>query len=141
MDTKWVLGQKVTPFDTSGNYDLMMAETPPHVDGPPPHSHNAFEESFLIIEGELEFMVGGEVKTVGAGESIDVPPNTIHTFRNTSDSTCKWVNIHSPKGFRRFFEEIGVPVEEQNAREKSITQEMIGLVIERAPGYDMHIKM
>ena len=108
MNTKWVLGHKVTPHETSGDYDLMFAETPAHVSGPPPHLHHTYKESFLIIEGEMEFMVDGEVKVIKAGESVDIPPKTLHTFGNKSDKVCKWINIHSPKGFRNFFEQLGL---------------------------------
>ena len=138
-NSKWVLGHKVTVHDTSGDYDLMFAETPPHVPGPPPHSHNAYKESFLIIEGEMEFMVNGETKTLKAGESIDVPPNTMHTFGNKSDQTCTWINIHSPKGFRDFFETLGVSADEAKAQERSVAPELIKQVIETAADYDMII--
>ncbi len=141
MKTKWILGHKVTPHDTSGDYDLMMAETPPNVQGPPPHSHNSLKESFLIVEGEMEFFVNGEVKVLKAGESLDIPPNTLHTFANKSDQPCKWVNIHSPKGFRKFFEQIGIPVHEQNAQVRSVAPEVIQTVIQTAPDYDMLIKV
>ena len=140
-NTKWVLGHKVTTHDTTGDYDLMVAETPPKVQGPPPHLHNSFKESFLIIEGEMEFFVNGEKRLVKAGESVDIPPKTLHTFANNGDRPCKWVNIHSPKGFRSFFEEIGIPEGEENAIEKSITPELISKVIESASNFDMHIKI
>lgn len=140
-DTKWVVGHKVTPHDTSGDYDMMLGETPPQVPGPPPHLHHSFKESFLIIEGELEFFVNGETKTVKSGESIDFPLNTLHTFANKSDQTCKWVNIHSPKGFRDFFDKMGVPVSEENAQEKSVTPEIIKKVIDNAESFDMIIKI
>ncbi|MBT8235490.1 MAG: cupin domain-containing protein [Bacteroidia bacterium] len=140
-NTCWVLGHKVTPYDTSGDYDMMMAETPPHIPGPPPHSHKSFKEAFLIVEGEMEFMVDGEIKVVRAGESLDIPPNTLHTFSNKSDNPCKWVNIHSPKGFRQFFEKMGVPIENTNAQESSISPEIIQEVIQSAANFDMHIKM
>ena len=138
--TKWVLGHKVTPHDTSGDYDLMMAETPPHVPGPPPHLHHSYKESFLIVEGEMEFFVNGETKILRAGESIDIPPGTLHTFGNKSDQVCKWVNIHSPKGFRDFFETLGVDEDQQNAVEQSIAPEVIQRVIQTAADYDMIIK-
>ena len=138
--TKWVLGHKVTSYDTSGDYDLMMAETPPQVQGPPPHFHNNFKESFLIIDGEMEFFINGEVKNVKAGESVDIPPKTLHTFGNKSNSPCKWVNIHSPKGFRSFFDKMGIPAETENAQLKSITPEIIQKVIETAGEFDMIIK-
>ncbi len=140
-NTKWVLGHKVTPHETTGDYDLMVAETPAKVQGPPPHLHNSFKESFLIIEGEMEFMVNGDTMIVKAGESVDVPPKTLHTFSNKSDRPCKWVNIHSPKGFRDFFEQMGIPENEENASDKSLASEIIDKVIATAAEYDMIIKM
>ena len=139
--TKWVLGHKITSHETTGDYDLMIAETPPKVPGPPPHLHSSFKESFLIVEGEMQFMVNGETTVVKAGESVDIPPNTLHTFANISDKPCKFVNIHSPKGFKRFFEELGIPEDEENAVEKSITQEVIDKVMTTAGDYDMIIKV
>ena len=140
-NTKWVLGHKVTSYDTSGDYDMMMAETPPQVQGPPPHLHNSFKESFLIIEGEMEFFINGEVIHVKAGESVDIPPKTLHTFGNKTNTTCKWVNIHSPKGFRAFFDTMGIPSENENAQIESITPTIIKKVMETAADFDMIIKV
>ncbi|WP_422082487.1 cupin domain-containing protein [Ulvibacterium sp.] len=140
-NTKWVLGHRVTPHETMGDYDLMVAETPPGVQGPPPHLHNSFKETFLIIEGEMEFFVNGDTRIVKAGESVDIPPKTLHTFTNKSDKLCKWVNIHSPKGFRDFFEQIGVPEDQENAIEKSLAPEIIDKVMSTASDFDMIIKV
>jgi len=140
-NTKWVLGHKITPHDSSGDFDLMVAETPSKVQGPPPHLHNSLKQSFLIIEGEMEFFVNGETKVLKAGDSIDIPPNTLHTFSNKSDKSCKWVNIHSPKGFRSFFEDMGVSETEENAIEKSLAPEIINKVMATAANYDMIIKV
>lgn len=140
-NSKWVLGHKVTSYKTSGDYDLMLAETPPNVQGPPPHLHNSFKESFLIIEGEMEFFVNGEIKKIKAGESVDIPPKTLHTFGNKSDLPCKWVNIHSPKGFNAFFEQMGIPAELEDAQMKSVAPEIIQKVIETAGEFDMIIKI
>lgn len=139
--TQWVLGHKVTCHNTAGDYDLMVAETPGNMQGPPPHLHKSYKEAFVIIEGELEFMVDGKILVLKAGESIDVPPNTLHTFVNKSDQTCKWVNVHSPKGFREFFEIVGIPSEQENAQAKSVDPVIIQKVIESAADYDMHIEV
>ncbi|WNJ17904.1 cupin domain-containing protein [Pontibacter sp. G13] len=139
-NTRWVLGHKVTVHDSSGDFDLMIAETPPKVQGPPPHLHRSYKESFLIVEGEMEFFVNGELKTVRAGESVDILPGTVHTFSNHSDQVCKWVNIHSPKGFRAFFEAVGIPADEENAQERSIAPEIIRQVIGTAADFDMIIQ-
>ncbi len=37
----------------------------------------------------MEFLVNGEVKIVKAGESLDIPPKTLHTFSNNSNLSCK----------------------------------------------------
>lgn len=139
--TKWVLGHKVALYDTSGDYDLAFGETPAGVKGPPPHSHGHFTESFLITEGEMEFFIEGKVKTVKTGESIDLPKGTVHTFNNKSKAACKWINIHSPKGFRRFFETVGVSESEVNAQKKSIDEAIIKEVVTTASDYDMQLKL
>lgn len=60
-NAKWVLGHKITPHDSSGDFDLMVALTPSKVKGPPPHFHNLLKESFLIINGGMEFYVNGKI--------------------------------------------------------------------------------
>jgi glyoxylate utilization-related uncharacterized protein len=118
-----------------------MGETPSMVQGPPPHFHNSYNEVFLVTEGEMEFMINGEIRVLKAGDSIDLPPKTLHTFGNKSNSTCKWVNIHSPKGFRSFFEELGIPATSENALELSVAPEVIQRVMKTAKDYDMHIEL
>lgn len=140
-DTKWVLGHKVTLHDTSGDYDLAFGETPAGVPGPPPHLHENFTESFLITEGEMEFFVNGKLMVLKAGESINLPQNTVHTFSNKSDSTCKWVNIHSPKGFRKFFETVGLSEGIENSQQNSVNETIINEVMATAANYDMLIKI
>ncbi|WP_339831510.1 cupin domain-containing protein [uncultured Altibacter sp.] len=137
--TKWVLGHKITTHATDGDYDLMMAETPPQMQGPPPHYHAHFKETFLIVEGEMDFVINGETRKVKTGESISLPPNTVHTFSNNSTSSCKWINIHSPKGFTGFFDALGIPAERKSAREDSLTPECIQKVMKIANDFDMII--
>lgn len=137
----WVLGHKISPLSVSGKYDMVVGETPPNVPGPPPHYHNGFAELFLVLEGEMEFVVNGELKTIKKGESVDLPPRTTHTFANKTGRSCKWVNIHSPKGFLSFFKEMGIPAEAEHAMEKSVEKSIINKVIEKAAEHDMHLQM
>ena len=137
----WVLGHKVCPQNLSADYDLAIGESQPEVPGPPPHRHTKFHESFYIMEGEMDFIIDGEVKKIGKGQSVDIPPDTLHTFKNVGTSVCKWVNIHSPKGFGEFFAQYGIPESEEDAAQKSVAPEIIGKVLETAPNYDMIIKM
>lgn len=140
-NARWVIGHKIIPIEVSGNYDMVIGETPAQVSGPPPHYHNGFNEVFLVIEGEMEFIVSGKPRTVKAGDSVDLPPHKIHTFRNKSDSSCKWVNIHSPKGFLAFFEDFGISSGEKDAMAKSVDDSVIEKVMQEAAEYDMHIEL
>jgi len=136
---RWIIGHKISEQTTTGNYDLIVGQTPSHTQGPPPHYHNEFHEVFLVTEGVMDFMVNGENITVKKGESVNLPPKALHTFSNNSDSPCSWVNIHSPKGFLRFFQDFGVPDSQGDAQLKSVAPEMIQKVIETAADYDMII--
>jgi len=137
----WVLGNKISPLGISGDYDMVVGETPPNTPGPPPHYHKGFNEVFLVLEGEMEFLVNGELNTIKKGDAVDLPPATVHTFANKSDVSCRWVNIHSPKGFLQFFKEMGIPTEEADAMKKSVDESIIKKVMEKAADHDMHIQM
>ena len=137
---QWVLGHKIKPQHVSGDYDLVIGETPAQTPGPPPHHHTAFHEVFLVTHGEMEFMVNGEVTKVKNGESINLPPQSVHSFSNKSENPCKWVNIHSPKGFSKFFENLGISEKEEEAEIKSLSPKIIQEVIEKGSLYNMLIK-
>ena len=137
----WVLGHKVSVQNLSGDYDLSIGESLSQVPGPPPHYHENLHESFYIVAGEMDFIINGEQRNVKAGESIDIPPKTLHTFVNSKSENCKWVNIHSPKCFGEFFRKYGISASEENAMEKSVAPEIIQEVLNTAGDYDMIIQM
>ena len=139
--SKWVLGHRVQLEETSGDYDLALGQTPPHTQGPPPHKHSMYNEVFVVTQGEMDFMINGEIRKVRSGESVDIPRGTVHTFSNNSDEECCWVNVHSPKGFRQFFENTGVSEHEDNAQLKSVDQDIINTVIRDAAKYDMELML
>lgn len=138
---KWVLGNHITPFQPTGNYDLVLGKTPANVAGPPPHLHSIFHEFFLILKGEMEFSMNGETRVFTSGQSINLPPNTVHTFRNNSDQPCEWLNVHSPKGFLKFFNMIGIDDSQENAEQESLKPEIIEKVIQLASDYDMEFQI
>lgn len=134
-----VLGHTLTPVETSGKYDMIIIDTPAGMQGPPPHHHNSYAELFHVLEGELEFMKNGESFTLKAGESVDLPPGTLHTFSNASDKPAKTINIHSPKGFLNYLKSVSVPADIEDAISASLQEELIGKVIASAEENDMII--
>jgi quercetin dioxygenase-like cupin family protein len=98
----------LTGEDTAGRYCLIDMHVPPG-GGPPPHRHD-FEESFSVLEGEIEATFRGEHSTVRAGQVINIPANAPHQFRNASEQPARLLCLCSPAGQEEFFMEVGVPV-------------------------------
>jgi quercetin dioxygenase-like cupin family protein len=94
--------------DTDGRYCLIDMYVPPG-GGPPYHRHD-FEESFTVLEGEIEATFRGEKSVVRAGQTVNIPANAPHSFRNASDEPARLLCICSPAGLDEFFLAIGVPV-------------------------------
>ena len=96
--------------DTNGRYCLIDMHVPPG-GGPPPHRHD-FEETFVIVEGEIEATFRGEKRVVKAGDTIHVPANAPHQFHNSSSSSAaaRMLCICAPAGQEEFFTEVGTPV-------------------------------
>jgi len=94
--------------DTKGRYCLVDMHIPPG-GGPPPHRHD-FEESFTILEGEIEAMLRGEKAVVRAGETLFIPANAPHSFTNASPQPARLLCICSPAGQEEFFAQVGAAV-------------------------------
>jgi len=90
---------------TAGAYTLIDMHVPPG-GGPPPHRHD-FEEMFSVLEGEVEVTFRGETMTARSGETINVPANAPHAFRNVGDQPARLLCLCSPAGQEEFFLEVG----------------------------------
>lgn len=102
---------RLTAADTGGHYCVLETFAPPGA-GVPPHQH-ADQEAFYIVEGTLEFArlgSGGlEWFPVTAGDSIHVPGDQIHGFRNAGTTEAR-ILVTATAGLAAFFEETGVPI-------------------------------
>lgn len=94
--------------DTAGKFCLIDMHIPPG-GGPPPHRHD-FEESFILLSGEMQATFRGAKTTVKAGETVHIPANAPHQFHNVSQEAVRLLCICAPAGQEEFFAEVGVPV-------------------------------
>jgi quercetin dioxygenase-like cupin family protein len=94
--------------DTSGRFCLIDMHIPPE-GGPPPHRHD-FEETFILLEGEIEATFRGAKSNVREGETVHIPANAPHQFHNVSGRPVRMLCICSPAGQEDFFREVGVAV-------------------------------
>jgi quercetin dioxygenase-like cupin family protein len=95
----------LTGEDTAGRYTLIDMHVPPG-GGPPPHRHD-FEETFTIVEGQIEVTFRGVTSVIRAGETVNVPANAPHAFRNAADAPARLLCACSPPGQEKFFMAVG----------------------------------
>jgi quercetin dioxygenase-like cupin family protein len=70
------------------------------------HVRERLEETWYVLDGELEFRVGGETFTAAAGATVFVPPHVPHAFANRSGRPARFLLILSPPGHDRYFDEL-----------------------------------
>jgi quercetin dioxygenase-like cupin family protein len=86
--------------ETGGHVSVTEIVVPPHSAGPPLHTHD-FDEASYLIEGELIFQVDGALVTKGAGELSFAARSVPHTLANHSDAPARYLLVCTPAGFER----------------------------------------
>ncbi len=138
----WLLGElytaKAVGEETGGDFGFIEATSPPQA-GPPPHVHHREDETFYVLEGELEFMVGDGTVRAPAGTFVHAPRGVPHTYRNVGTTPARHVTTIRPAGFEGFFFEVGEPAEDPTAPPPAHGEEVIAKIMEVAPRYGLEI--
>ena len=98
-----VLAEKITilaDHSQTGSYEIYVHDAPEGA-GPPPHSH-PWDEAFYVVDGAVDFVVGGTSKKVKAGGFVHVPAGTVHAFRYASP-TARILGVTSGNGAAAMF--------------------------------------
>ncbi len=66
--------------------------------GPSMLSHEG-EEGGFILSGELEVMVGDQIRVLGPGDGYQFPSTLPHRFRNVGAEPCELVSACTPPSF------------------------------------------
>jgi quercetin dioxygenase-like cupin family protein len=81
---------------TNGSAAVFECDVAAGVPAPPPHSHDAYEETLYGLRGELTWTVDGVATTVGPGEVLSIPRGAVHSFENPGDETATQLAIVTP---------------------------------------------
>ena len=119
----------VTGEETNGRFCLIDMHIPPG-GGPPPHRHD-FEETFILLEGEMEATFRGKKSVVRAGETLNIPSNAPHQFHNVSTKPVRMLCICSPAGQEKFFLEVGVPAAARTTPPPKVDEKEQAVFIEK----------
>jgi mannose-6-phosphate isomerase-like protein (cupin superfamily) len=87
-------------------FSLVEHPMPPRALAAPLHRHNREDEYSWVIEGRMGALLGDEVLEADPGDLVFKPRKQWHTFWNAGDEPCRILEIISPAGFEKFFEEL-----------------------------------
>jgi len=99
---------KVSGAETGGAFSVVEHPLEPGVLGAPPHTHANEDETSFVVEGEIGVLIGGEEFRAGAGSYVLKPRGVPHAFWNPGRKPARVLEIISPAGFERYFEELAV---------------------------------
>ncbi len=96
--------------ETNGAFATIDMLIPPN-GGPGPHAHANMQESFYVIDGEIEVKSETGSYTAGKGSFVVIPKGGIvHGFKNKTDKTAHLICVVVPSGLEEMFIEIGKTV-------------------------------
>ena len=141
-DSFWLAGElytaKVVGKDTGWAYTLVETKTQPK--GQSLSKINYREDTtFYVLEGELEFMVEDNVSVVSAGYFLYVGRGTWHTYKNVGSSPARHLEMLTPSGIEKFFEEVGVPALDRDSP-PPFEEEDLDRLLSVAPKYGLEIR-
>lgn len=95
---------------TDGVYAAIDMLIPPK-GGPGPHSHADIQESFYVIDGEIEVVTEAKTYTAQKGSFVNIPlGGLVHCFKNKTNETAHLLCMVLPAGMEKMFVELGKPV-------------------------------
>jgi quercetin dioxygenase-like cupin family protein len=128
----------ITGEQTGGAYFVAEVVVRPG-SGPPPHIHHREDETFYILEGEISARLGDKAITASAGDFINIPRGTPHSFKNEGDRLLRMISTFTPAGMERYFEEAFYPAPDRSAMPAMPTKELIDRAIATAPMHGLEI--
>src|SRR5487761_2119296 len=66
---------------------------------PPPHSHDAFDETVYGLEGVLTFTIDAHSREIGPGDSVCIRRGQVHQFVNAGALDAKFLSVATPGVF------------------------------------------
>ena len=105
---------KARGAETGGSLLVFENEVPPG-EGPPLHVHEHEDEVLYVLEGDMRFRIGDDVRPAPAGSFVFVPRGVEHSWQNVGDAQGRMLIVFTPAGMERFFERFGeLPAEQAN---------------------------
>ncbi len=98
----------LTAEDSGGAFSLLKVVVPAGRNSSL-HTHAHEDETFLVIEGEVEFSTGGQTIHARPGSVVFGPRGVSHSFCNVGTGDACLLCMITPGGLERFLTDAGVP--------------------------------
>ncbi len=97
---------KLFGTDTGGRFAIVEHPLAPGTLGGPSHVHHNEDEASYVLEGEIMVQIGDQLIQASSGTLIFKPKGISHTFWNQGSVPARILEIISPAGFEKYFEEL-----------------------------------
>jgi mannose-6-phosphate isomerase-like protein (cupin superfamily) len=92
--------------ESGGGFSLVEHPMSPRALAAPLHRHAREDEYSYVLEGRMGALLGDEELVAEQGDLVFKPRNQWHTFWNAGDEPARILEIISPAGFEKYFEEL-----------------------------------
>jgi quercetin dioxygenase-like cupin family protein len=92
--------------EAGGGFSLVEHPMAPRALAAPLHRHTREDEYSYVLEGRVGAQLGDETLVAEAGDLVFKPRGQWHTFWNAGDEPARLLEVISPAGFERYFEEL-----------------------------------
>ena len=101
------------------------------------------DEAFYVLDGDFSFPYGSSKDTKSSKAQFTyVPRGEFHTYKNIGSSPGKLLVTITPPHFEKFFQEIGIPIEDKTSfQPPQITPAVIENIVNVAAKYGLEIKI
>ena len=110
----WYIGHLMSILisgrDTGGSFSLIHGYEIKGLE-PPPHLHTKEDESFYVLDGEIDYNVDNKVFKAKQGNWVFLPRNIVHSFQVRTDQAEVLIHL-TPGGFEDYFKEMSEPAPE-----------------------------
>jgi quercetin dioxygenase-like cupin family protein len=127
---------KAHSAQTGGAFGL-IEQLAPVGSGSPYHIHRGEDESFYILEGQLEFLSEGKRFIHGPGGYVFLPRDIAHGFRVVGTEPARFLILVCPGGFEGFVAELGESIPEPKMPKPS--EPDMGRLVTLAKKYKLEI--
>ncbi|HLL80284.1 MAG TPA: cupin domain-containing protein [Ktedonobacteraceae bacterium] len=97
---------KLFGADTGGQFAVVEHPLAPGALGGPSHIHHHEDEASYVLEGEVMVQIGDQLIQAPMGTWLFKPRGIPHTFWNSGAAPARILEIISPAGFEKYFEEL-----------------------------------